>query len=367
MQQISQKQLGFFLYFQVIGLGILVYPITIGQSVVRDAWLVGFTYMIAAAFVTAVVAWFAHIFPGQTLISGLRSAFGSWLGSLLGVWVLFWLYLVACIDAFETTLFLNTTLFPNTPNYVITALFIIPISYAVYMGVEVLGRLAEIISPVGVALTMLLFLLALKNAHISYVTPVLADGMSPVLRGSAFPWAAGMKFIVALFLVPTLNKAGKLGRTLMLAGICVGLTGVFIEGATTLVLGQTRGSSSYPLLEVVRTIRIGSFVERLDTIFVSLLIVTIFVNLTVLHYCIACGLQQLLRLNHHKTIVWSIGMLLWAGSVFLFRDSQQEKSFVLFTIPGYHYFTGLIIPSIAAAAYLIRKKMFPKTGSKKGE
>jgi len=26
----------------------------------------------------------------------------------------------------------------------------------------------------------------------------------------------------------------------------------------------------------------------------------------------------------------------------------------------------LIIPSIAAAAYLIRKKMFPKTGSKKG-
>jgi len=354
-QQISRRQFSYLIYSQVIGLNMLIISFMISQSTVRDAWMVGPTFMIGPAMISLVIAWFIRTFPSQTLVEGFEKAFGRWLGPVFTSWVLVWLFIVTSIDTLETTHFVNTTLFPRTPAYLISLLLIVPVAYAVYMGLEVVGRLAEIILPVMLFITVALFLMAYQHAEISHLKPVLADGFSPVLRATLSPTTFSMKFLIALFMVRSLRKGSPIGRDLFITGVVVALTGTFAEFTTTVVLGQIRQYSIFPILEIVRTVRIGEFVQRLDTFYVITIITTTFLNLAALLYAISVGIKQLFKLDSYRHVVWSSGMVVWAGSVFLFHDIEKEKYFLLHTAPGYYYFTAIGLPTLAILVRLVSR------------
>lgn len=355
-QQISRLQFVYLIYSQVIGLNLLIIPFMISKSVVRDSWMVGPVFILVSSMLSFVIVWFIRTFPGQTLVEGINSALGHWLGPVFTIWILIWLFVVTSNDIFETTLFVSTTLFPNTPSYIISFLLIVPVAYAVYMGLEVVGRLSEIILPVMVFITFVLLLLAYQYADISHLKPVLADGFSPILRAAMSPSTFAMKFLITLFMVQSLQKDAPIGRDLLITSLFIGLTGLFAELTSTLVLGQIRVYSTYTVSEIVRSVSIGEFIQRLDTFYVIIIITTTFLNLAALLYSISVGIQQLFKIDSYRPFVWGSGMVVWAGSVFLFRDSQTQKYFLMHTAPGYYYFTAIVIPVLAILVHLVRKR-----------
>lgn len=355
-EQISRLQVAYILYEQVIGLGILSISFMISHFVIRDAWMVGLTFIPGAVLVAIVIAWFMRTFPGQNLMEGLETAFGKWLGKGAGAWVLLWMYILACNELRTTTQFVSTTLYPNTPLYVLNVLFIITVGYAVYKGLETIGRMAEIIVPFGFIITLILFLLAWREADFSQFKPVLADGLKPVLSGTVYPWSQAMKFLITLFFVQSLPKGAPIRRVLIVAGVAIGLTGMFTEITITSILGLTRENTRYPALEVVRTVHVGIFLERLDTLYVISLIVTDFLNFAGIAYATSVGMKHLFNLSSYKPLAWSGGMAVWAGSIFLFRDEQMLTDFNLHVLPSYSYFSALFIPLLAILVQLVRNR-----------
>lgn len=128
------------------------------------------------------------------MIEAYHAAFGPWLGRLAGLWQLILIFITEALVVRELEEFIATTILPNTPSYVIAGLILFPACYGAYHGLEVVGRMAEIISPIGIAITLGLFLLSIPYMEPDQIRPVLADGWSPSCGAGAWPSGGPVSF-----------------------------------------------------------------------------------------------------------------------------------------------------------------------------
>ena len=94
---------------------------------------------------------------------------------------------------------MGTTILPQTPIYIIGFAGMIGVSYAVYMGVEVIMRNGEFITPLALLVAPVLFALSMQHMDVHNLMPVLADGWQPVLRGTVTPdLVYGLELLIGL-------------------------------------------------------------------------------------------------------------------------------------------------------------------------
>jgi spore germination protein KB len=355
--QISRMQLVFLMIWMVAATGMLALPTNIGRFTIHDGWLVSFFFLAGTLFAAALSALFVRMFPGQSLTDALRSAFGPWLGFLLGLWMVIWYYIILSTILRELVLFIGTPVLTKTPLHIIGAVIMIPVAYGVSMGIEVLGRVAELVTPVFLFILAATILLSLMQADFSQLKPVLAEGWSPVWKASVTTVTVfSMELIISLQWVPYLRDRQTLGRDLLISGGIISAISLLIMIAIISVEGPAYAYLSYPILELVRSVRIGKFIERLDTLYVMAVIVTMFLKISAVHYAFCTCVQQVFRLASHRTIVLSASAAVWAGSVYLFQSSVQVSEFIQFVGPGYFIFTIVLIPLLAIVVYGIRKR-----------
>ncbi|OFW80336.1 MAG: hypothetical protein A2201_12855 [Alicyclobacillus sp. RIFOXYA1_FULL_53_8] len=359
-QQLSAFELISLLIWAVMGTGVLTLPWAIGQFVVRDAWISGLLIIVIQIIVAMLVTWYVRVLPNQSLVEGLQTALGPWLGRLLAVWFLLWLYLLNAMIVREMTLFLEETVLPRTPIYVLSGLFVLAAAYAVSQGIETMGRVAQLLTPFAFVITAALFVFALPQADFHQIAPVLADGWLPVWRGAVLPWTWSVELVTVLQFVTTVKNAPKtLGKYVLLSGALMALLGVFAEIIITSVLGYQRTSAMFPVLEVVRTIHVGQFFERLDPLYVMGATVLIAIKTSVFQYAMVTGIQQVFKLQSGKSVIWSGALAVWAGSIFLWRESADLGNYMIFTVPTYYLSTMLLLPLCASGVQTVRRKWFP--------
>lgn len=356
-QQLSRIQFVFLSLWLVLGTGILVMPFVIGQFVVRDAWITALLFSLGGVVVTGVVALFRWTFPRRSLVEGCHTAFGPVVGRVASLWLLYMMFITDCIVLREASLFVNTTVLPVTPIYLLTALLMIPVAFAVYQGLEVIGRMAEIITPIGIGISLILFLMALQHADPSQIQPVLADGWKPILQGGVVLWMYTWEFLFVLQLRDAVPPR-QLAKDLLITTFIISLAGVVAELTVPMVLGPSVTYTNFPILEVVRTIRFGEFIERLDTLYVMGVVMTIFLKLSFIHYAFVTGISQWFALRDYRSAVWSGGAVVWAGSLFLIHNSAAMMDFIMYTLWGYFTLTGMLIPPLAVAVQRWRQRRF---------
>lgn len=353
--QISRSQYIFLITWLILGTGILVLPFTVGQFVTRDGWITALLFLVGGIVMAGVVAAFVRIFPEQSLIEGLHTAFGPRLGRLVSLSMLIWIFVTECIVLREIGLFIGTTVLWNTPEFIITGLFMVPVCFAVYMGLEVMGRMAEIITPLGFGISFALYLLAVQHADFSRLQPVLADGWSPILRSGIVPWAYSAEFLLVLQVRRAVPRR-FIVRDLFIAAASIAGTGVIVELTISIVLGPTVTYTAYPVLEVVRSIRLGEFLERLDPLYVMGVVSTTFLKIAFFHYTFSDSIREWCNLRHQRAAVWSAATLVWTGSMFLVRNIAELQHFILHVAFGYFAFTAVFVPLLAVFVQWIRTR-----------
>jgi spore germination protein KB len=348
MTQISRLQFLYLMLWVVLGTGITVLPFSIAQFTILDGWLVPIFFFIGSAVAAAIGVMFIQTFPNQSLMQAFETAFGSWFGKAVGLWVLAWCFVHIGLLLRELSLFVAITSLPRTPPYIIGGVITIPVAYAVFQGLEVIGRLAEFLTPIALMLAFVLAILSLQNMDLSQLRPVLADGLTPVLRAALLPSTSFcFQFLMALQFVTSLRGGKTFGRDVLLVGAVLSVLGLIIEGIIITVLGPSATYLSLPVGEVVRGIRIGQFVERLDTIYVMGVMATMVVKLQVFLYVTASIMKELFGLPNDKHVVWPVSVAAWTGSILYFHNAPNLHDFMVYTSPGYYAFTLVILPLIA--------------------
>nr|WP_281269134.1 GerAB/ArcD/ProY family transporter [Bacillus taeanensis] len=152
---------------------------------------------------------FRH-YPNLSFIGHARKAFGKYLGWIIGLlYTQFFLYISARNVREFGELLLTSTL-PTTPLFAINALLVLVICYVLYLGIEVVGRTAEVFIVIlflfGIVGNFLILISG--NINLNNLQPFLADGWKPILT-TAFPHLIIFPFtelIVFLMLLPYLNR-----------------------------------------------------------------------------------------------------------------------------------------------------------------
>ena len=358
MAQISRLQFFYLMLWVIMGTGITVLPFSIAQFTVRDGWMIPLFFFLGTVISAGVSVWFIRTFPNQSLLIGFETAFGTWIGRAIGIWILVWFLIHNGLLLRELSIFVEITSLPRTPFYIISAVIIIPITYGVFHGLEVISRLVEVITPIALILSLLIAILSLQNVDVSQLRPVLANGWTPVLRAAVLPSTSfSLQLIMALQVIKSLHNGKTFGRDLLLVGAILALAGVLIEGIITSVLGPASTYLALPVGEVVRGIRIGQFVERLDTIYVMGAMATMTFKISFFLYAMTLTMKEVFRLPTTKNMALPAGVAVWTANILFFHNSPDLHDFMLYTSPAYYVFTLLVLPLLAISFQRITKSI----------
>ncbi|WP_206830517.1 GerAB/ArcD/ProY family transporter [Alicyclobacillus fructus] len=352
MVQISRYQLILILIWTVLGTGIVTMPGTIAQFTLRDAWISSFGLLLGAVMCAAIALAHVRLFPGRTLTQAAIDVLGPVFGRLYGIWYLAYGFVTMATVGREMSAFIGISVLPNTPDFLLAAIAFAVSMYLSYLGLEVVARVNEFIVPLSVLVSPILLLLAIRLFDPSPFQPFLGDPVSAAWRAAVVPaFAYGLEFSIALQWVPALRTPRTLPWDILIAGaICAFMLAALVT-LTIGVLGDPARYLNYPVLELVRAIRQGKFVERLDTLYVMGVAITLVIKLAAFQLAVGEAVKDVSGSPERTWIPVPVALLGWSLSNYLFRNVFDLTNFILRDVPSYFLVTVVLLPG---ALYAIR-------------
>lgn len=299
----------------------------------------------------------ANRFSKLSLIQSIEVILGP-AGKILGaLYVWFFLHRTSVILR-ELGEFLTAVPYPETPIIVFIAATALFAAYAVYQGLEAICRLGEIIAPLILTSVLLVFLLIAKDVDISSLTPVLEDGMAPVIYGGFVIAARTTSGLFLWMLIPFINEPRKIRNSLLLVFLILTLHLTPTAIATIGVFGVEQARYlDFSFFHLVRMINIGDFLERIDALFVGFWVLGMFIDITIHNFLAVLSAAQLLKLKDYRPIVLAMGTVMVSLSIFQADSTIALNEFLSYKVlTWYNLLFTFVLPLLLLIVAVISKK-----------
>ncbi len=354
--KISSRQFIYILLFTVLGTTYFFLPGITAAYAGRDFWMTPVIATVPGIAVILVITALHSMYPGLSIIQYSEQILGKVAGKITGGVFVFWLIHVNSIIIQEFGEFMNVAFMPETPTVVFSGLITLLCGVALFYGLELVARLAEFLFPVLLALAMVILALAASNFSLAEITPVLSNGVLPVLAGSMPPAAWRGEVVLAAMLLPFLNKPEQGCRAGIYAVILIGfllfLNAIEVAG----VYGEETGRLVFPVLKMVRDIDILDFFQRIEVLLMAAWISGLFVKVAVFYYCAALALAQLAGLSSYRPLITPMGVLLVSMAAYNFRNIYELAGFISTLWPFYGLSVELLLPLFLLIVALLTGK-----------
>ncbi|MBC7342499.1 MAG: GerAB/ArcD/ProY family transporter [Clostridia bacterium] len=185
----------------------------------HDVWLNALGAMLLSPLLLLPLLALARRFPQQTLVQYCQALLGP-MGKIIGLlYIWFFVHLGAIYLRQFTELFTSVTM-PETPPVVFSVAMAVLAAVAVRSGLEVIGRMVELIGPFVFFSVSLVVLLLAKDVRLENLLPVMEKGFLPNLYGSI---AVVLRYVEIVFLAmisPYLSEPSKRNQAAIL-GIAI--------------------------------------------------------------------------------------------------------------------------------------------------
>ncbi|WP_175640505.1 GerAB/ArcD/ProY family transporter [Metabacillus schmidteae] len=354
--KISAIQLVVILYIFILGTTV-IFPLAADAD--QAAWISILLGMVLGLPLLLIYHFLYKMYPNLVLTEYSKEILGKYLGTAVGIlYVVYFLYGAArdVRDAMDLApLFLH-----GTPVSVIGIMFLLPILYGLFLGIEVLLRTGEIfiVYIVSTGILMIFFIFISDIFQYENLLPVLEPGWKKIV-GTALKqtWMAPFGEVVCFTMIfAYLNKPKLQLKASFMGYIIGGLSLTFFHFLTIAVLGaDSRGTSISPFLRMVQKIEVAEIIQRLDALFMIWLLVNDFFKVAIFMYAAVIGGATLFKVSKNVLIL-PFGAIVFFTSIF-FADSyithMAQGDFALAYI--YPIF-ALGIPFLLCIVVFIRKK-----------
>ncbi len=342
----------------ILSTGFLVVPRVSIRIAKRDALL----SMVVAAILGLVLAWIVAALgqrlQGKTFFEFLEKTLGRFLGKILELVYIVWFIHLTVILVVEYGMFISTVSMPETPLFVFYGAVVIIAAYAVYNGVEIIGRLNQLFFP-GLVLLFLTFALTLQNMKVDRILPIFEQNTVTILKSGlgALSWIG--EIIVLIMLAPYISDQQRIGRVAFFSTLISGAALLVSVIVVLLNFGPSVSAAlAYPVFNTVRLVSIGNFLERLDYIFGAMWITSGIIKVGVFYYCAVLGSAQCLEIRDYRVLVIPVGIIILALSNIIFDGAVDMMYFLEKVFPIYALATvELVIPLILLVISQIKGSM----------
>ncbi|MBM7663192.1 spore germination protein KB [Bacillus mesophilus] len=361
-EKISLWQLFILIFIFEMGSGIIV---GIGNDAKQDAWI---AIAIATLLGVLLVLFFSQInsrVEGKNLFEIFEWAVGKWVGRFfICLYVLYFIYIASRVlrDFGEL---ISSSILPRTPIEVTMIIFMLVVSYVLYLGLEVLARTGEIFLPYviffmfGIGFGVLFS----GEMHFENLLPILPEGIGPVAK-AIFPSLLTFPFgelIVFTLIFPYVSKAKYIGKVSIASVLAAGLLLVYSSIIQITTLGSSMKSrANFPLLSAAGEISLLEFIERIDLLIVFIMMFGVIIKVAVFTYGGLKGLE-LIFLRPYRYFIFPISMLIAFLSVGVSGNFAEHIEEGLIVVPYY-----LHLPFQLGIPLLLFPIILWKTKVKKG-
>lgn len=327
--RISIRQLILLFITSRIVLNLTYFPASKSPPLNQDLWLSQLLSIPITILLAVPLMVLAARYPQQTLIQYSRTIAGKYAGNVVAVLYLWFFLHIGAITLRQFSGFMVTTQMPHTPMIIFTIGIIIVSAYAARNGIEVICRSNEVIFPILIFSFLFFVALIAKDLDLHMLTPVLEEGIIPVLDGGFSTAARYVELVWVAMIFPFIKDPSKATRGINFAILISGLQFVISAILVTTQYGYPLIEKfSFPILEVVRAITVADFIERVESLVTIIWVLGMFVRIAIIHYAFSLGSAQLLNLNNYRPLVLPTGTIMAAMSLFIFTNVQELLNFL---------------------------------------
>lgn len=283
-------------------------------------------------------------FPNRSIIGIFRDVYGRklyFIPSLL-VYLLYMYNMSITLREFAETL--KSYILPRTPIYFIMAIALISAILSVILGLEVIVRMASLITPPLLVGYFLILILSANNYSVYNITPLLGTGIDMVIKhGMLRSSVYGDVFMLAVIATSMHNlsdikKAGFLG--IPLAGFLVSI-GILAYNLATPY--YPAAESLAPIIQLARGIEYGRFIQRLEPfsvflwVLATLIVLGAYIFISLKIYC------ELFEIKNNKPLTPSVGMII-LSLAFIPQNISQVVIGQLLILREYSWIIYFVLP-----------------------
>ncbi|MFE5324654.1 GerAB/ArcD/ProY family transporter, partial [Paenibacillus sp. NPDC056579] len=196
--RISSFQMALLMYPLVVATADLTVPAITFKYAQRDLWLSPVWASIAGVITVWLAVRLERFYPEETLMQYLNRILGTGLGKAVGLLFLFnYLHINGnIIRLFQELVVSNFLNF--TPMFVVISGMIFVCGCAVRGGLEVIARTAQVLMPIVLLFSILVFVMLIPELSVKKLFPILEKGLGPSFKGAIVP----LSWFTNLFLLP---------------------------------------------------------------------------------------------------------------------------------------------------------------------
>lgn len=342
-EKISIRQMTMWFILYQLGSAFLVLPSNLASIAKQDAWISLSLVLAVQVLMIMVYTGIVKHFNGVPFEQYIQTLFGKWFGKLfLLMFTLMFPFLIMSLSLRDLGEYITTVIMPETPMEAIFVMMLGAVIYVVYCGVTSIGRAAEVLFFLVMALLVLGYLSLIPTAKVSNLLPVFEFGWKPIVHASftniAFPYIESV-----LFLYFT-TQPEKWRNIVMKSSLFSGALFMYVTVIVIAVLSQgvvsTLTFSSY---FAVRTISFSEFFERFEVAVSVVWFIAIFFRLSLLMYVSAKGLAAVFQLENYRSLLIPLGLMAYVIAGVLWPNTAV----ILTTYriwPYYAMIFGIICP-----------------------
>jgi spore germination protein KB len=354
-QKVTQNQFMFSIVLFNFGSSVVM---GVSTTMEHETWIAILVSTLMALPLFILYARLIQLFPEKNLFQIAELLFGEVGGKVISGLLVWYAIHLAALVLRNFSEFTQVCTMPETPQLPIMILMALTSAYLAKSGMKAIGKWSIIAFIFVLLVIVLTGIAAFSQMKMADLLPILSTPSEKVVQASfqifSFPYA---ETVLILCLGDSLRRDAKSYKLFIWALMItmVFLLLVFIRNAT--VLGETLMRESYfPSYITVRIIRVGNFLERIESSVSSNFLLTGIVKITVCLLAASKGIASLFHAKNGAAFIFPVGMLALALCATLYHSIMEMFIFIDY----YFYYAfpfQVIIPVVLwiAAEIHVRK------------
>lgn len=257
---------------------------------------------------------------------------------------------------------------PDTPSWVLCIVIAVCAALAVRSGLEAIARFAGSVFFLTILFGILVPFFVGKELQTDMAIAFVSHyDFKQIMLTSvyAFPWCGEMFFV--LILVANVKDPRKTMRSMLIAALLSMMFIIMTWLFCMMLFGpKLTGHLTYPVLEMLRFIRIGDFLENVDPLLVSWWTLCMLVKVSLFLYTGTIGISYLLNMRDYRPLSFSLSIFM-SGLAMGIATNYGELEEFLKSLPWTVsiYTLELLLPVVYLIVYRLRgRKLSPERQNK---
>ncbi|MBT2288458.1 endospore germination permease [Paenibacillus albidus] len=344
--------------FTLIGDMALIYPSVMTAGAHEDAWIAGLISLPLGLAIVKLMISTANIDSTKTIIELSLQVLGKWVGGAVGLSYLFFFLIAASTYIREIEDFMGTQIYEGTPSGVIGFMAVVLLVYGVRLGLETLGRAAQIFFPFFAVFLICLIVLLFPDVRMERLYPMLntpfPDMLHTIMYGVFYPFG---ELCVFFMVYPYAQKQSNTNRDIFIFLLIGGIGLNLILFLSLTVLGVYFSEHNfYAAYILAQRINIGNFLQRIEAFMATAWIISTYFKTALYFYALVLGTAQLLKLKSYRSLIFPAAFMIYGLSHLISKDII----FYVKEIPAYwvdwNFTYAFVFPLLLLIVYHIRKR-----------